>query len=95
VGRKTLMLASGATLCAFCLLACTPLPPAPHPPSEPSCGQVCAHWRQLGCEEARNTAGGATCEDVCHMVTRSRVVRWDLACMATVDSCDAIDGCNE
>jgi hypothetical protein len=74
--------------------------PAPVTPVEPDpeqsafdCASACARLRELGCPEAENTAGGATCEQVCDNVQSSGIVSWDLACRSRAPSCPAVDLC--
>jgi hypothetical protein len=82
--------------------ACPP-GPGPVPPAPPqdagldasaaTCGSACDRWRELGCEQAEDTADGATCEDVCDNIQSSGIIEWDLACRASVADCAAIDAC--
>jgi hypothetical protein len=77
----------------------TPTPPPPKPIPRPvdagpaTCADVCAHWAELDCDEAKDTPGGGTCEDVCIKVQTSGIVEWDLECRATVGACTLIDSC--
>lgn len=71
-------------------------PPAPPDPPEPAgydpaatCESVCAHWAELGCEEAAPTPGGTKCPELCE----TSAAGWRLPCLAVVSTCDEIDAC--
>lgn len=80
---------------ALLVCACPPKPPPvpPAPPGPSDCRAVCAHEADLGCEAAKPTAGGASCEAICENVQRSSIIHWDLDCRARAASCAAIDRC--
>lgn len=74
--------------------------PLPNPEPEPTldgaapatCASVCAHWTDLGCEEAKPTPAGASCAEVCRNLQQGNLPE-DLECQAAVTSCDQIDDC--
>lgn len=73
-------------------------PPAPDPAVDPpageaDCGAACARASALGCEAAEPTPEGASCEQVCREVQDSGIVRWDLECRASAQSCEETDRC--
>jgi hypothetical protein len=53
---------------------------------------VCAHWSDLGCEEAKPTPNGESCVAVCENIQQGNL-KDDLECQAAVESCDQIDSC--
>lgn len=75
--------------------SCLPAPPRPPIPDtgDGTCDTACARLRELGCEEARPTAEGATCERVCLNVQTSGIVSWDLSCRTRVTACAQVDSC--
>lgn len=77
-------------------LCCSP-PPAPAPRvdagSPADCQAACDRLAELGCEEAQPTPGGASCVEVCNNTEQSGAVTLDPACVATIATCAAIDGC--
>lgn len=95
------LLAMGAL--AFGLAGCPkplPVPNGPDasdaavPPGPPSCATTCARGAQLGCDWARPTANGASCETVCANANRvDGPLRWDLACRTRATGCNAADLC--
>jgi hypothetical protein len=82
-----------AAVPATCSGACGTLPPAPvTPPAAYSCATFCANALRLECSFAQPAPGNnATCEDVCRSATS--VVRWDLTCRSTSQTCELIDAC--
>lgn len=86
------LLLTTAFLALVLRVACTPAPPPEPPAPAPDtgdCGAVCDRWRQLGCEEAKPTPHGASCEVVCDSLARY----WHLSCLAAVSSCEEIEAC--
>lgn len=80
------------------LAGCPPQPPTPPPQPEldagdGTCDSACAKLRELGCAEAKPTAEGNTCEQVCLNVQSSGVVSWNLGCRSKIASCAQIDSC--
>lgn len=73
------------------LWGCPPEPVSPD--SNATCKTTCDHWRSLGCEEAKPTSAGGTCEDVCLNIQGSGIISWNLPCRATVKACEDIDRC--
>ena len=79
-------------------LAGCPDPKVPDPPVDPdggtatTCDAVCAHWSDLGCEEAKPTPDGASCVEVCENLQEGNL-KDDLECQAAVTSCEQIDDC--
>lgn len=88
----TRLLARTALLAAALLLGC-PAPVIPPPPTPPApsadCGDVCDHWRELGCQQADPSPDGQPCEVLCDVMGYT----WDKACMAAVATCAAIEDC--
>jgi len=74
-------------------VACGTFPPVPvTPPTSYSCETYCDHALRMECSFAQPAPGnGATCVQVCRDATS--VVRWDLACRSTAETCDRIDAC--
>jgi hypothetical protein len=73
--------------------ACGTSPPTPDPtPASYTCDTYCANALRLECPFAQPAPGnGATCADVCRSATS--VVRWDLACRSTSQTCDLVNAC--
>jgi hypothetical protein len=85
-------------LCASLLLvlSCSPTLPRPAPTPDPgasTCDSACTKLRELGCDEAKPTAKGASCEQVCLNVMTSGVIAWNLGCRSAVTTCAAADAC--
>lgn len=81
-------------LMAIVLTGC-PKPKVPEPKPDPNaatCETVCAHWADLGCEEAEPTPAGESCVAVCNNLQKGNMPD-DLECQAAVKSCDEIDSC--
>lgn len=84
----------------FCITLCVafvgcpkpPEPPPPPPSGSVTCEMVCAHWSDLGCEEAEPTPDGDSCVAVCENIQKGNLPD-DLECQALVDSCEQIDDC--
>jgi hypothetical protein len=78
----------------------TPADAAPPAPEETDaaahtpCYRACKHLEQLGCPEAKPTAGGATCTQVCTN-NESGPGGTSLApeCVATAESCSIARAC--
>lgn len=84
-----------ASAFASTMIVGCPDPHVPDPRPDPNgvtCEKVCAHWRNLGCEEAEPTPDGASCVDVCESIQASSLPD-DLECQAAVESCGEIDNC--
>lgn len=88
--------------CIVLLWSCTPPAAAPTAPPVPlpapgtedaDCFTVCEHLRDLGCEQAEPSPGGASCEDVCDNVQSSGVITWNLSCRASIADCNKLDHC--
>jgi hypothetical protein len=79
-----------ATLLVGALGACVTIAPAPTPSY--TCDTYCDNALRLGCSFAQPAPGNdATCADVCRSATS--VVRWDLGCRSTSQTCEQIDAC--
>lgn len=82
-----------ASLIAFLVIACHPLPPDnPDPKPDPSitygCSSACERQRELGCEVSTPTAKGALCAAVClNTMEGPPAVHWDVACMSEATNC--------
>lgn len=70
--------------------AATPLLDAAGP-MEATCQSWCAHASFLGCDAARATASGATCEQVCSNFDGP--LQLNLACRTSALTCEAADQC--
>jgi hypothetical protein len=94
---RTLLVAVAWALPVF-VMGCPKPTPQPDPPVSPdgaapaTCESVCAHWSDLGCEEAQPTPAGDSCVDVCENLQQGNLPE-DLDCQAAVTSCDQIDDC--
>lgn len=76
-----------------CLVGCATVPPAPTPtPTSYTCETYCAHAVSMGCDFAQDTAAGAGCVAVCQNV-QDKLVKWDLACRSTAETCSRINSC--
>lgn len=77
------------------LWSCGPvLPPEPAPApitptQEANCETMCAHLQKLGCEEGRDTPGGATCEEVCTL-TIDAGLDVHPECVVGVEKCEDV-----
>jgi hypothetical protein len=69
-----------------------PEPTPPPPPGGATCESVCAHWGELGCEEAQPTPDGDSCVAVCENIQRGNLPD-DLECQASVTDCEQINDC--
>lgn len=78
---KALLLLTSATL-----IWCSS--PAPVDPNAPSCTTACATLTRLGCDEAKPTADGASCAEVCANANDLPV-----ACITQAINCDAAENC--
>ncbi len=89
----------GAVFALAVLTSCTPepvvIPPKerPEPGTPADCTTACARLEHLGCEEAKPTPAGATCEDVCNNVQQSGATALDLACVIDAGSCEVANAC--
>ena len=68
------------------LTACYPDPATPAS-SEPPCAAACGVLRDLGCESAATTPGGATCEQVCESVESTGYATTHPECVALARDC--------
>lgn len=83
-----------AAIAAGGLTACPPNPDFPEIKDIPAaCAKACSHFADLDCEEAKPTNGGISCTQVCVNMQESGLISYDLACAATVTSCEAISAC--
>lgn len=57
-----------------------------------TCLQWCAHATSLGCDAAKPSPAGASCNDVCENA-QAGLLKWNLTCRANAASCDAADNC--
>lgn len=77
----------------------TPVDAAPPPPEDidgaarTPCYRACKKLEQLGCPEAKPTAAGATCLQVCQNIESSAVVTMDPECVAGAESCRIASAC--
>ena len=89
----------GVTIVVLTILATQCLPPGPvdgpvPPPvleqTDAGCEGMCAHLRELGCEQGKPTPSGATCERVCaDTMAEGYDVHPD--CVAGVRGCAEVD----
>jgi hypothetical protein len=87
---KLILLVGSAAI--FVIGCPDPHVPEPIPDAGATCESVCAHWAELGCEEAKPTPDGASCVSVCENIQKGNLPD-DLECQAAVKSCDEIDDC--
>jgi hypothetical protein len=80
-------------LIALVVSSCYPIL-NPVPTGTASCSSVCENGRSLKCDFAKDSPGGALCEDNCLNIQESGIVSWDLDCMTAAGSCSEIDRCN-
>ena len=77
----------------------TPTDAAPPEPEEVDaavhspCYLACKQLAKLGCDEAKLTAGGATCVTVCQNTESSGVVSMGPDCIAHAESCSIARAC--
>lgn len=78
-----------------CQIVPEPVEPTPVQPDDPAfnCSTACVRLRDLNCSAGENTAGGATCEQVCENVRTSGFVVWNMKCRSLAGSCDAVELC--
>lgn len=98
MGRRGLTIAAGFAALMLCAGHCDTPPadvrPKPVEAGTPEdCAAACAHMAQLGCEEAKPTPKGATCEDVCNNVESSGTITLSPACVVKITKCEEIDSC--
>lgn len=72
--------------------ACRPTA-APPPSVDAGCAAMCIHGRELGCEGAKDTTNGISCEERCNVI--APVVGWHLDCRIKAPTCQAIDACEK
>jgi hypothetical protein len=70
-----------------------PACPSTTPAGTATCATYCARMAALGCPEAKATAKGATCEQVCLNFHANAAVKLDLACKTAAATCAAADAC--
>jgi hypothetical protein len=80
-----------AAIPASCAGACGTVPPVPTP-TEYTCETYCAHATKMECDFAQDTGGGAGCVAVCQNV-QDKLVKWDLQCRSTAETCERINTC--
>lgn len=72
----------------------TPTRPKPVDAGTPAdCDAACAHMAELGCEEAKPTPKGTTCEQVCKDIEGSGTVTLNPACVVGISRCDQVESC--
>jgi hypothetical protein len=59
------------------------------------CYLACRQLAKLGCPEAKPTAHGATCTQVCANTESSGVVSMDPECIARAESCSIARACGQ
>lgn len=100
---KTLALLLVAVVAAQCTPDIKPTPepepvptpwPVPEPDDASACADACRRLRALGCEAAKPTTAGGTCEDVCENAARS-AAPLPTRCIASARSCAAADACQD
>ena len=64
-------------------------------PTGATCADVCARGAALGCEYAKPSPGGVSCEAVCKDVVAGTDFVLDLECRAVASSCEAAERCEE
>lgn len=88
--EDVLILVSGAALWSL-FSGCGTITPVPTPTGY-SCETYCAHAVSMGCDFAQDTGGGAGCVAVCENV-QAKLVKWDLECRSTAETCSRINAC--
>lgn len=78
-------------LFAVLLSSCATVTPTPTPASY-TCETYCAHAVSMGCDFAQASPGGSGCVAVCQNV-QDKLVRWNLECRSTANSCQMINAC--
>lgn len=74
-------------------LACSCATVTPTPTPGPyTCQTYCARAVEMGCDFAQDTPGGAGCLAVCQNV-QSKLIKWDLQCRSTAETCERINAC--
>lgn len=73
--------------------ASPPPHPSPEPPAPEACVVACERLQELGCPEGDPTPAGASCVEVCRATETSGLVTLRPACVARIQSCEAIEGC--
>lgn len=72
----------------------TPPPdPEPVPVPKPTCSDLCAHYRVLGCEEGRPTPNGASCEQWCLVAYEVPGFAGRFPCIIAAKDCDIAREC--
>lgn len=95
-GRRTISAMLLTLAFAATCTGCPPPPPPDDPVPEATCEATCAHWTELGCDQAKPTPGGASCVEVCENVMGSGgLMYWNLDCRVAVETCDEIDDCEQ
>ena len=83
-----------------CVHAPTPVPDV----FDAGCDDACANMSALGCEGATGNAGpdreagtkdDSTCEQACEDILASGLGAFDVDCIASADSCEEVDECNQ
>lgn len=88
---KTKLLLVTVGILMLCGGACPPPPPPrTDPVTEAECKTACEHFRELACEEAKPTANGVTCEEVCSSMPSNQAY---LECAATIETCPKLQAC--
>lgn len=72
--------------------------PEPNEPDDPEpttlCGKVCAHYRDMKCEEGEKTAEGHECEEVCNNNSEIPGIEEYYECVLTKKDCVTINDCD-
>ena len=75
----------------------TPVPaPEPQPGPiviEPTCEDICSHYRELGCTEGDPTPAGEPCEAWCGNALEVPGFKERFRCIIDASSCDAAGKC--
>jgi len=72
------------------------VPPEPEPVPATDCRSVCAHYEKLDCIEAKPTAEGHPCAEVCENMRDSPLPGLEAyyQCVVTTQSCDQARACH-
>lgn len=55
---------------------------------EGNCRDACENYSRLGCDEAKPTPAGASCDEVCANMLDLGGFRASLSCVSSADSCE-------
>lgn len=80
-------------LLALLIAGCVHVPPPRPIDGAATCADACNRGADLGCEFAKPTPQGSSCEEVCTLGIDSQLFTFDLECRAKAPSCSAAEAC--